>query len=447
MDAETRRAALRHLADVEAAVAVARSRVITAEEHSKRYRAEAFRTVRQMVQATVNQSRTRTVIQVRLAKAVAGLPWLAEAMLAGQVGIDQADEIALLFANPACRQVLDSLAAILVEQAQRLWFDGFRILCRHVRHLADPDGSAADHETSWRNRRVTSTVVADGWQARVFGDGLSAAEFDTLLELYTQIEFDRDWATARTEHGDQTCAKVLARTHQQRRFDALMAIIHTAAHHTPQLRRQPLTNIIVDRQTAEDVATHACQGAAPPVDVATELLNRRCHTNTGQPVSRDQLLQALLHGSVRGVIVDAHQRPIQASTTRRFFTGALRDLARLGDPHCTNAACDIHPIITETDHSQPFSEGGPTDSANAAIKCRYHNQAKQRLHLTDTRDHHGQTHTHHPNGTEIAPRTNAPRWQRQPPTNPPDTNPPLIKPPGNRPQGTAPPPTTGPDPP
>ena len=446
MDADTRRAALRHLADAEAVVAVARSRVITAEEHSKRYKSEAFRTIREMVQATANLARTRAVVQVRLANAVTGLPWLAEAMLAGRVGIDQADEIALLYANPACRKVLDSLAGILVEQAQQLWFDGFRILCRHVRDLADPDGSAADHETNWRNRRVTSTVVADGWQARVFGDGLSAAEFDTLLELYTQIEFDRDWAAARTLHGDQTCAEVLARTHQQRRFDALLAIIHTAADHTPQLRQQPLTNIVVDQQTAEDVVAEACGGAVPTVDVATELFDRAARPTPVNPSAATNCCKRCCTAASAGsssTPTDDRSKPPPPAASSPAPSATWPAWATPTAPAAPAKSTRSSPKPTTPNRSPTAaSPTSPTPRSSAATTTRPNNASTSPTPATTT----AKPTPTNPTAPRSPPAPTPPAGGvNRPPTHPAPTHPNRAQPPDPPPTGAE--PASGPDPP
>jgi len=71
---------------------------------------------------------------------------------------------------------------------------------------------------------------------------------------------------------------------------------------------------------------------------------------------------------------------------------------------CNTSGCGLHGPGLHIDHLAPWaSAGGHTNPTNGANNCHWHNHAKDRLHITVTRDHTG-WHYHRPDGTEIAPR-------------------------------------------
>lgn len=76
-----------------------------------------------------------------------------------------------------------------------------------------------------------------------------------------------------------------------------------------------------------------------------------------------QIIPAVLGG--KGEVLDLGRR-------MRLFSRAQRRALRLRDRRCRAEGCTIPAAWTEAHHLQPWSEGGPTDLANAISLCSHH---------------------------------------------------------------------------
>jgi len=68
-------------------------------------------------------------------------------------------------------------------------------------------------------------------------------------------------------------------------------------------------------------------------------------------------------------------RVIRAST-KRTFTGALRDLIKIRDLRCYHRFCDVPGDRCEIDHIKPWSRGGKTSQENGRLACGFHNRLR-----------------------------------------------------------------------
>ena len=66
--------------------------------------------------------------------------------------------------------------------------------------------------------------------------------------------------------------------------------------------------------------------------------------------------------------------PVNLYRTQRFANQKQRDLARATMPTCPVPGCRHAADNCEAHHIQPWSRGGPTNMANLAMLCRYHNR-------------------------------------------------------------------------
>ena len=166
----------------------------------------------------------------------------------------------------------------------------------------------------------------------------------------------------------------------------------------------PVTNIHVDHHTFRDMLTEAellPERAHNPFDdrglLATE---RRCSTDSGDPVDPLTVLQHLMEGWIRFVILDDRGVPIRWGRKRRLFAGPARDAVMSLSNRCTHPGCRIPARRSRADHTREWSKGGRTDPDNGGPRCTRHDLAKNRG-FTVWRDHAGNWHTYRPDGTEI----------------------------------------------
>jgi hypothetical protein len=249
------------------------------------------------------------------------------------------------------------------------------------------------------------------------GDPLSAAEMKRIFDLAVEAEAHKDFETRRTLHGNDALAHPMPRSADQRRFDAIHAIFMASVTATADGKRpEPLVNIILDATTGlEALARH---GFLDLDDfAATDPTSRRCATSTGVAVHPDIALKAMLYGSIRRVMVDAHDVVINMGRTQRLFTGKARHAAQLLVVQCGYRGCDIPAEFCDVDHIEPWIDGGETDQANSMPLCGPHDRRKHSKQLSGRRDRHGRIHLITPNGTVIKP-LNAPDPQWAEPDKP-----------------------------
>jgi hypothetical protein len=352
-----------------------------------------------------------------MARMIHDLPTVGDALLHGHIGGSQIAEFTALWSNPRVRDVLPALVDELIERAALLPPDDFRLVCQRVRMFADPDGAHADHETSRANRHISLTPDGAGFRLHAEGDALSGAVIEEVLARYVQAEFDADWAAGKAEHGDRMCPALLRRTNRQRRFDAFIQMCRAAAEAGVSGDLVALVNIHCDAQTAEDVirdhfadeTTDSRPADAPQPADPTDLLNRRCETNTGAPVDPTQLLIAMLTGRVRRVVHGGDGRVIDLGRRTRLFRGGSREAALLAGAACNITGCSIINARVEIDHTLAWAStiGGATNQDNADVLCRHHNRRKHELGLTLQRNPNmpGGWITYRCDGTRIGIRT------------------------------------------
>ena len=126
----------------------------------------------------------------------------------------------------------------------------------------------------------------------------------------------------------------------------------------------------------------------------------RCATVGGIPLPRSVLIEALLAGQVRRVIIDGAGVAVDVGRKRRFFTGPIKQALMLLTEHCVWTGCSRPARQSVADHTTDFQHGGHTATSNGGPMCNHHNLRKN-LGYTVTRDTNGHWHTHRPDGTEI----------------------------------------------
>ena len=368
---------------------------------------DGHRSVTAWAESICNWSPAEARSRTRLAHLRRELPSVLPALAAADIGVAQAFELARLAANPRSRPWLAGSEELLTDQATRLCFVDFRTVCRRWEALADQDGAHRDHEDARRHRHAAAVLVGTQFHLDAHGDVMAGAVMAEILDRFTDAEFHADWDDAKAQLGQAACPALLARTPQQRRFDALHNIFLTAAGAplAPH-RSEPLVNLMVDVRTFDEYVARYLGQPAPAPDPAT-VLTRRCETTAGVPVDGYQAVAAALAGQIRRIICDSTGRVLDVGRRRRLFTGAARDAIGLTDRRCTWPGCYVRAAHAQVDHSTDWRRGGGTDVGNGDLECGHHNRHKNRGYTT-RRDAHGQWHTYRPDGSELAPRQRAP---------------------------------------
>jgi len=393
------------LVDLERARRLVESSIVDVMDEAdrrRRYVADGHVSVRGWAQAVTNCSRFETMRRLQTMRALRNLESLRAALRSGEVGVDQVREIAKVHANPRCAAQLPESEHALLDHAQRLDFEEFRIMLRRWESLADADGAHRDHELT-HERRDAHVVELDGsYHIGAHGGAAQGSAMQTIFERFCDAEFAADWADVRERFGDAACAGLMERTDAQRRFDAMYAIFLAAASMPADARRpEPLTNVIVDHKTLEEHLAHALGGLKPAADPA-EFEQRRCETDTGVALDPADVVAAVLVGHVRRVVFDSAGVVINLGRTRRVFTGSARDAVLLQHRRCLWPGCGLPARRSQIDHGDPWGSPtrGATDAANGTPLCGRHNRWKNRGYRT-WRDDEGRWHITRPDGTEM----------------------------------------------
>jgi len=336
-------------------------------------------------------------------------PDIGDALGLSRVGVRQVDLLADAEKHPVAGDLFAEFAPMLTEQAEGLEYADFATAVKHFVMHADPDGSFDDQQFHEDHR--TASVAINNGAVNVHasgGDPLRAAEMKAVFDKAVQAEFDKDCETRRCLHGDDALAHPLPRDSEQRKFDAMYQIfLAWVTVPVDGKRPEPLVNFVIDPTTGVDALIRhgflddiTDNDDNEPVDPST----RRCATSTGIPVHPDVVLRAMLRGSARRVMVDAHDVIINMGRKQRLFTGKAREAAQLLAIRCGHRGCDVPAEFCDVDHIDEWAaDNGETNQVNALPECGVHDRWKHQQRLRGRRDKHGRVHLIKPDGTVIKP--------------------------------------------
>lgn len=410
-------------------LAVRKAAVTAVIDQRGSYRADGHRSVRGYLRATCDTSGATITRELKLSELVSTYPNIGELLAAGYFSVDHALEIARIHTNPRIRDLLGPLVGVLTSSAEAMSFREFRLQVDQLITLVDQDGAFADlaDAIDGRDARVvevggTADIAASG------GDPITTAQLVAVFDAFVEREWAADRRARRERYGDAADEHDLPRTASQRRFDALVAIFSAAAAEPGgDALPEPTVGIVIDADTAHDALADAGvilpNGRAITLDddgTATDHLvhdlaatliddpdaflhRRRCTTSTGAPIHPTIALRWLLTGHIRRVVVDSTGVVVDYGTKQRLFTGLAREAALLLADVCEHPGCELPAKWCQVDHNTEWSAGGPTDQANATIRCGHHNRHKhgERLHTERTPDR--RSYTVRADGTIILP--------------------------------------------
>lgn len=405
------------------------------------FRADGWFTAKRWLKHTLQLSGPEAHTRIQTARLRHRAPEWARAESFGWVGVAQHKLMAAIAANP--RLDVDTLTSgtlsLLIDAIERP-FDEFERLARTWEMLADPQGSL-DKAERVRDRRDATMrpQPIGGWSLTAVLDDIAGAEFNEIFAYYIDAEFRTDWRQAVDRLGDGNVAMAdLRRTEPQRRADALLAMARAAAAAPADSKRPvPTVNLLMDTDTyadwvaptkgaavvidaddadrpmdSDDPDAHPCSDPASTDIAAVEPDGRRrinpnryhdviCRTSHGHLLHPADVINTSLWAHVRRVVTDSAGVIIDLGRRSRLFTGNARDAVMLLETHCVWTGCDQPTSRCHADHLDGWNTArGPTNPNNGAPLCPRHNYLKE-TGFTVTRDHHGNWHTHAPEGHEI----------------------------------------------
>ena len=345
--------------DMQSRLSAAVGHVLAEWDARRVWAADGPRSARAHLAHHANVSRAQAGVEVGRCRRLRHAPLVAEAFRRGEIGADRADLLGRVN-GPELRSLFQRDEAILVEAARSLPWDDFETVVRRWKDHADDESGRDPSRQRHRDRRlsIVSTVFGTVDLAG-HGPALEGAIVAQEVERLEAELFADDLAKARAEWGDDVALDKLARTAQQRRFDALVAMATRSASlpdGAPLAR--PLITVVMNHPRFADV----CKLSHNLVDL---------HPHDVARLLDDFDIERIVFGP-KGRIVDVGRRT-------RVFRGALRRGIEVRDLHC-----QLHPSCREpaercdVDHIVEYEDGGETTQANGRLGCGPHNRWKHR---------------------------------------------------------------------
>lgn len=300
------------------------------------------------------------------------LPNLAEAMRAGEVGVDAANTIVTTLkvsehGSAATPENMAAAEAQMVDFAKRLDHDGVAICARQWRLGLDPDGIEPNYERI-RERRdlivgrehngispitINAAPPVRAMITALFEDPSSGANGPRFMseedrERGTEISVDED-GQLRTKIND-------LRTLGQKQYDIFEGVLGLAV-------RAMQDGTVPTGTVAQVIATISL----------SELLAGKAN---GKLAGIEEIIpakvidQLVCDNGVYPIITDDTGFPLYHGTVKRFFTAAQRRamIARDGD-ECVGLGCHRKATLAQAHHVTFVSEGGKTDIDEGVLMC------------------------------------------------------------------------------
>ena len=307
-------------------------------------------------------------------------PALAGALTAGEIGIDAAVLVARELDSVFTRidaPKLHCAEELMVNLAAGFDWDRSHSLppvsvdfvtpeIRMLTAAIDPDGVRPQEERAIRGRAFR--IGSQDHDGLFPISGRLQPEIGVLLLGMIEATrrsprfIDHDPAGMDSGSVDDLAATTDSRTPDQRRHDALAAII-TAANATkdsPTLDGQPVTVLITTR--ADDLTADGHPG--DPIGTMS---------GSTVPISRGQLDKFIDAGGYRIVTTHPNGSIASVSSVQRCFTPAQRmAIAARDGNRCATPGCTNSPFALQAHHVIPDRDGGPTNTNNGILLCWWH---------------------------------------------------------------------------
>ncbi len=270
------------------------------------------------------------------------LPEVTRALEAGEIGFQSASLLCHL------RDQLGDKRDCFDEQqmvgyARQFTVAQLRVLCKHARHAADPEGFYRDSEEDFERRWLHINPMLDGMHS-LDGvlDAAGAAALRSALDALSR------------SHGAED-----PRSHGQRHADALVEL----AHHALDSGRLP-----------------SRRGAKPHVNVTTTLEGLKGQLGSpasdvelSLPVGRRTLERFACDCTISRVLLQ-DSSVIDVGRATRVISGPLRRALHARDRGCRWPGCDRPVGWTSAHHIQFWTRGGETRLRNLVLLCHLHHR-------------------------------------------------------------------------
>jgi len=294
------------------------------------------------VARTCGMSRTAAADRLCVGRQLENLPEVSRALAAGEIGYQSASVICHLREQLGERWD-PANEAETVGYARRFSVEHFRLLCRHARHAADPDGFDKDSEDDFERRWLKVSPMLDGMHA-VDGvlDPVTGAAFRAALDSLAEWRGPED-----------------GRNHGQRTADALAELLNHAMDGGVLPRRKGVRPHITITTTLEGFKGEL---GAP----AAEL-------EAGVPVSR-QTVQRLSCDGTLSRVLKADSVVVDVGRATRSVSPAQWRALKVRYRTCCWPGCDRPISWTNPHHVDFWAMGGDSDLANLLPLCHFHHR-------------------------------------------------------------------------
>lgn len=157
---------------------------------------------------------------------------------------------------------------------------------------------------------------------------------------------------------------------------------HTTVDDAPAGAPDP--HLTLAQQRADALVTVMTHGGASSVD-AEVVVHVTAEGNSladGTPLTDNTVASMLPEAFVSLLMLDAKQRPIDASPRRRFPTPRQRRVIDARNDQCQHPGCGSRDFL-QYDHIHPYNAGGPTIIDNLQKLCGPHNRLKNKPNQQD----------------------------------------------------------------
>jgi hypothetical protein len=232
---------------------------------------------------------------------------------------------------------------ILVDAARDLDPLRLRWVCQHLKHALEPDGSLAESNQDFEQRRLQVSELNGMFKLDGVLDAAGGATLRTALDALMGPPAEDDRRTAR-----------------QRRADALVELAQQQLDHgnLPSVGgERPHISLTVSMPTLMQ----------QPGSKAADL-------EWGQPVPAETARRLACDGSITAFLLDGEENPLYASRATRIVSGSLRRAVALRDGGCRFPGCDRPVSWTDAHHIRHWADEGPSEIDNIVLLCRRHHR-------------------------------------------------------------------------
>ena len=358
LDAEGLRDGLRSVKKAETALAAIKAKMLRAAETAKVAETDGATDMIAWSKDQLGESGSAAKRGVELGRGLSRLPKTADALAKGELGIEQAEQLARA-AKRGSLGMPGEVEDSLLDTAKTLSPEALRDELKRREADADGDRLAKDERIA-RSRRSLRTWWRDDGMYELHGlyDPVNGEYVETMLRAFEVPD-------------PAGTPEELKRSPEQRRADALAQAAQVAldAGQAPEAGGvKPHVSVVVDLDTLTCDADIHSQISA----------DCRCVTPAeaawAGPISREALQRLVCDATLSRVVIRGGSELIDLGTATRKWSAAQRRGIVAIDGGCRFPGCDRPAAWTQIHHIQFCEHDGPTNVDNGVLLCLHHHQ-------------------------------------------------------------------------